>query len=371
MALWGWLGGNAKKTADGLPQIFPLLVTQAEFVRIDVKTMYEKILTDVVERTHGIDEKYEKTLWDSCLKSDNAEGLISMISEAMSEQKDLFLVYDKTHNIVRKAKPTEAQKIKEEYAREAKSSVGVYISFTKFEKAKLVKMYSQLSYCVAGALNTGMNISMALQIAIKELRAGVGFSDSPIAIAQAKTIADALNSGTPVLIDAEDQIRNALPDLTSVEKAMTWINKKLSFYLNLPASYVDGEQTGGMNATGESDTKAIERGLKSYFKSIIEPILGALFDAKVSYKSQDFRQIAQALEAAKTFDLISHDYLGPVSKRKIIQGLLDLDDEDVKADLAEIKELEKKLAKEAVNNPPPKDVTPQGNNQLPPSQGKE
>lgn len=358
-----WLFGKDKgaRSADGLNEIFPMLVSQKDFVRIDVQTLYSKILTDVIERTHGITEKVEPVLWDSCLKSENAQGLVSMLAEAMTDQKDLYLVYDKAIDLVKKASNEQQQQIKADYDKNNKSDVGVYVSFTKYEKALLVKLYSALSYCVAGALNKGMNLAMALQIAVNELRQGIGFTDSPIAIEQAKKIADALEQGIPVLIDKNDEIRNAIPDVTPVTNAMKWINERLSLYTGLPASYINGEQTGGLGTTGENDTKAIERGLKSYYKSIIEPVFKALFDLKLSYKSQDFRQLTQALEALKTFDLISDEYLGPVSKGKIIQSLLDLDDEDIKADKEAVEKLKKEIEAQQKNNPqpPPQQTPPQ------------
>lgn len=346
MGLWGFLGGSSSKGTE-LPSIFPLDITKTDFVSIDVKSIYQKILTDVCERTHGLSDDQKNTLWDSCLKSENAEGLITMLADAMTQQSDLFLVYDKGVKVLRKATQSEKTQIKADYDTQAKSSVGVYISFTKFDKIKLVKLYSALSYCVVGALNKGMNISMALQIGVKNLRAGVSLNDSEVAIQQAQDIAKALQEGRATLMDVEDAIRNTMPELTSVEKAMQFINEKLSFYLGFPSSYVIGEQTSGISSTGEADTKAVERGLKNVYESIMRPVLFALFGVNVSYKSQDFRQISQALETLKTFELISDTYLGPASKKKIVYSILDLDDEDKKAD-------EKALA----SLPKEKDVKP-------------
>lgn len=353
MAFWNFLGGGSTKTV--LPKVFSLPIEQTAFVKIDVETIFQKILTDVAERTHGLSEDQKNTLWDSCLKSENAQGLISMLAEAIASQQDLYLVYDKAIKVLRKATQKEQAQIKADYTKEAKSSTGIYISFAKFDKIKLINIYSALSYCVAGALNKGMNISMALQIAIKELRQSVGASDSEIAITQAKDIADSLTEGRAVLMDVEDEIRNTMPDLTSVEKAMDYINQKLSFYLGFPSSYIEGEQTSGISSTGEADTKAIERGLKNVYESIMKPVLFALFGVKTRYKSQDFRQLSQALEAVKTFELVGDEYIGPASKKKIVHSILDLDDDDIKEDEEALAKLKKEL----------KDVPPK-NNELPP-----
>lgn len=357
---WSFFGSSSSKGTE-LPKLFLLPVEQGAFINIDVKSIFQKILTDVSERAHGLSEDQKNTLWDSCLKSEHAEGLITMLAEAMTNQTDLYLVYDKTVNVLRKADFKEQQQIKEDYKKEAKSSIGVYISFAKFDKIKLIRLYSALTYCVAGALNKGMNISMALQIAIKNLRSSVGLIDAEKAEAQAKDMAKAMEEGRGVLMDVEDAIRNSMPDLTSVEKAMQFINEKLSFYLGLPASYIMGEQTTGISSTGEADTKAVERGLKNYYESIFKPVVFALFGVKTKYKSQDFRQLSSALEALKTFELVSDTYLGPASKKKIMQSILDLDDDDIKEDEKEVAQ----ALKDA------KDVTPPGTQEPPQNDDQE
>ncbi len=96
----------------------------------------------------------------------------------------------------------------------------------------------------------------------------------------------------------------------------------------MPASYINGEQTGGIGSTGEGDTKAIDRGLKAYFFSIVKPVLEDLFDVKLKFKSQDFRQISQALEAAKVFSLIDETLITHENKKMILETLLDLDSDD-------------------------------------------
>lgn len=359
---FNWFGKTSETTSI-LPALFNLSLEEGKFVDIDVKAIYSKILTDVVERTNGLSDDQSNTFWDSCLKSDNSEGLITMLSEGMADKKDMFLVYDKSLKLLRRATQSEQSQIREDYKQKAKSDVGIYVSFNRFTKTDMLKIYSALEYCTITALNKGMNISTALQVAISELRAGVGLADAEIAKAQAKEMADALSDGKSILLDVKDQIRTALPDLTSIEKAMQFLNERRSFYLGLPASYVMGEQTGGLGTTGENDTKAIERGLKNYYHSIIKPVLQALFGVKTSYKSQDFRQISQALEALKTFDLISDDYVGPVSKKKIVSSLLDLDEDDLREDEKAIEKQKKEEPKVPENNVPNANpnVPPQNN----------
>ena len=85
--------------------------------------------------------------------------------------------------------------------------------------------------------------------------------------------------------------------------------------------------------------RAIERGLKQYFFSIVEPVLNAVFDIEVEFQSQDFRQLTTALEALKTFELVSDNILSNAAKKQITARLFDLDiDDEEKARVLEEKE---------------------------------
>jgi hypothetical protein len=50
-------------------EIFPLVLNKKDFIHSDILHTYLKILTDVIERTHGLPEKYNSTLWDNCLQN--------------------------------------------------------------------------------------------------------------------------------------------------------------------------------------------------------------------------------------------------------------------------------------------------------------
>ncbi len=328
MSLSTWFGWNATTPdSDELPDIFPLTgILKADFVKTDVIAIYTKILTDVIERTHGLKEEQESLLWDNCLKSESEQGLITMLAQAMAEKSDLFLVLDS--GVIRKATPTEKTKIEKDYADKAESATGIFISFKKYSRTDMVMIYSGLEFCTISALNKSMNLAKAIQIKINDLRTSVNLVDKTIATAQGNTIARGLSRGKDVMLDAKDVIETSKPDLESVKQSIEFLDQKRSFYLGLPESYINGIQTGGLGTTGENDTKAIERGLKSYYFSIIKPVVFALFKVKLDYKSQDFRQITQGLEALKTFELTSEQFLSEANKKIIVEGIFDIDPDD-------------------------------------------
>ncbi len=307
-----------------LPNIFPMPIEQDLFVRIDIIAIYSKILIDTLERTHGLNDDQVALLWDNCVKSNSTDGLITMLAKSMADKLDLYIVFEKAVNVVRHATAEEQAKIKADYESQAKSSVGVYISFKNFRRSDLVKFYLGLEYCTVGSLHKSMNLSKALQVKISDLRGSVNLSDSAAAKAQAKGIATALSQGKDVLLDAKDTIETNKPDLTAVDAAIDFLIQKMCFYLGMPDSYLSGEQTGGMGTSGENDMRAVERGLKAYFFSIVKPTVEALFGVKVSYKTQDFRNITAAMEVLKVFTLVDSELISSENKLKIINQLMDL-----------------------------------------------
>lgn len=325
MSLSTWFGFTTTVQNGELPDIFPLGMAKADFIRTDIINIYTKILTDVLERTHGLSNDQEELLWDNCVQSDSADGLITMISQAMADKKELFLVYDPGVGVIRKATGEEQSQIREDYKAQAESSTGVYISFRNYNRSDMVKLYSDLEYCTVSALNKDVNLSKAIQIKMKDLRGSTSLVDKADVKDQAKLIAEGLSNGKDVLLDKEDVIETSNPDLSSIKESINFLNQKRSFYLGLPEAYINGIQTGGMGTSGENDTKAIERGLKNYYFSIIKPILKALFSVDTKYKSQDFRMLDQGLNALQTFSLVEEDLITLDQKKLIINQIFDFD----------------------------------------------
>jgi hypothetical protein len=332
MRMSEWFGWTASSVSpQELPAIFPMPISELDFVTIDVIAIFSKILTDVVERTNGLSDEQTALLWDNCLKSEKPDGLITMVSKAMADKKELFLVVDS--GIVREADATEREKIRADYKKSAKSATGVFVSFSTWRRSDMIKFYLALSYCTASSLWKTMNLSKAVQLKFSDLRKSVSATDSEDVKAQGQLIATALGKGNPVMLDAKDMVETATPDLKATQEAVDFVDSKLAFYLGMPDSYLCGEQTAGLGSSGENDMRAVERGLKNYYVSIMKPILEALFSVKLQYKSQDFTLIAASVEVLKTFTLIDDTLVSADNKRRIVNGLLGLP-EDAEGDPA-------------------------------------
>lgn len=307
-----------------IPSVWSLGCRYDFFVKHDILTIYAKILTDVIQRTQGIDDKTMTSLFDNCLVSESNKGLITLLAEAMECKADLYIVYKV--GVLRRADKAEEETIKADYQRQGSSTVGTFVSFRNYVRTDMLKIYSSMEYSTLNSLNKKLNLGAALQFKMSKMRESVSAQDSTGVITQAKTVATALGNGNDVLLDAEDEILSAVPEMDTTKEAITFLDAKRSFYLGMPISYITGEQTAGIGSTGEADTKAVERGLRQYYISIIKPVLETVFGIKVSFKSQDFRQIGSALEAVKTFELIGNDMLSAEEKKLIVMKLFDIEE---------------------------------------------
>lgn len=305
--------------------VFPLSLACPSFIKTDIVTTYKKILTDTCERTSGIPKKLQKHLYDSCLQSDNSFGLITYLANAMYSKSELYLVFK--NDVLRVATADEKELIKKDYDTRSESSVGVYVSFRNFDASDMVKIYSTLEYCVLGSMHKSLNLSNAIQFKMNDMRQSTALNDASLIVEQATEIAKALGLGKDIIIDKNDEIATAMVDTAPSEKASTFLMSKKAFYLSMPLSYIDGIQTVGMGSTGEQDMKAVERGLRQYFVSIIEPVVGAIFNLKsLKFDTQDFRQITSALEILKSLDLVSDENLMPLKlKQRIIARAFEID----------------------------------------------
>lgn len=323
LGLIGIGGPNLNQTPYvELPDIFPFPVIRGDFVDIDVEVIYERILTDVLERSEKIPETIEPLLWDNCVALESPDGLVTMLVKAMVKKEKLFLVYDRGTKLVYRAKTEEQGEIEKAAAvnkvwKEG-SKTGAFISFEKRRIIDMVRLYSALEYATMAALYKSMNMAKSIQFKIAELRASIAKGDGSIATDQASKMAEGMKQGRDLLLDSKDIIETAKPDLTAANAALNMINQRRSLYLKLPASYFQGETTGGLSDSGQADAKAVDRGLRSYFYSIIKPVFQALFDINLKYVADDTAQLSMGLQALRDFDTTSNDFMSNEEKRSVI-----------------------------------------------------
>lgn len=319
MSLANFFGFQTVVSDVDLPLIFEFPLTEADFVKKDLQFIYSRILTDVLERTDGVPEKSLPLLFDNCVASESPDGLITMLSKAMENKSNLFLVYKPDLNIIRKATSEEESQIKDDYEKQGKSKLGVFVSFKNYTKTDNLKIYSSMEYSTIFALSKTMNLAKAIQIKLDSLRSSTSITDSSVVIKQAQNIAKALADGKDILIDVKDDIVTAKPDLTASEASMKFINEKRSFYLGLPAQWIVGISNNGLGDSGNADSKAIERGLKGYYFSIVKPVIETIFNIQTSFKSENVESMKAGLETVKVFELLGDEMIDAEEKRTIVR----------------------------------------------------
>lgn len=329
LSLIGWTGSQNHTPSSELPEIWPFPYIERDFIDVDLQNIYLRILTDVLERTQGIPKDSQNLLWDNCVASESSDGLVTMLAKAMVSKSDLFLVYEKALQIIRKATPTEESTIKADYKKQGKSSVGVYITFKNYTRTDMMKLYSALEYYSISSLYKSMNLSKAIQLKVTDLRASVGAADVSDVNTQARAIADALTKGKDILLDAKDIIETSKPDLKATNSSMEFIAQKRSFYLGMPATWITGLGPKGLGDSGEATAKDVERGLKNYYFAIIKPVIETIFGVVTTFKTEDFYGLSTALEALKTFELTTDELISQENKRTIINKLYGLPEDSV------------------------------------------
>lgn len=328
LSLIGFGGSQNQTSKLELPELFSMPCLLNDFVKADIETIYARILTDVLERTDGVPDAAQQVLWDNCLASESKEGLVTMLSKAMYNKSDLFIVYRSDLGVIRPADQSEQNIIKEDYKKTGSSTTGIYVSFKNYNRTDMIKIYSHLEYYSVHSLYKSMNLAKAIQLKFKDLRASVGSDDREMAVADAKALAEALKAGKEIAMDGEDSVTTTTANTEAAEKATTFIDKKRCFYLGLPQSWMTGDYQKGLSDSGEGDAKAVERGLKGYFFSIIKPVCEALFGTTVSFRTDDFRLLSITLEALKTFSLIDDDLIKKEEQIKIVSRLLNIAEKD-------------------------------------------
>lgn len=306
---FGNLFSDSKSTEIDLKSPFCLKIKREHFANIKTEKLFEKILQRCYSRSEGAkDEKKIASLFDSSESSSSPRGLISMLAKAMTDKKEMAIIYDS--GVIREADYQEKQQIKADYANKTQSSKGILVNFTRYCLTDLVREYMGMIYDVLVSMNTQVGLAKSLQIKVSNLRPTVSAAGKEEPIKQAQEINEALKSGNSVLLDKNDEVQVLTLNAEAVKNAITLINSQLASDLGMPLSFVNGELTTGMSATGEADANAEEYGLQDYFNSIFKPACDKLYNWDLQFISDDwryFQAMIGSLIAVENSSLLSNE----------------------------------------------------------------
>lgn len=307
-----------KVQSTELESLFPLSLRANPFQKWYITDLYRHILTDCYNKADGINPKDEGMFWDSVVTTEQPEGLITLLAEAMYNKQKIYLGYKA--GVVSKATSVEQADIDQKLKEKKKLRNEIVCDFTEFAKTDLLLLYSSLIYNVIDTSNTGLNISKAVQIKIDNLRNSIADSNAADPIKQAKTINRGIKEGKSVMLDGKDIVEIPSFDITPTEKSIEVINGLVANVLGVPLSYVNGALATGISTTGESDELAVDRGLKYYFNSIFKPVFTGLTGISVSFKVDNWRKLASVSDLIPIVE--GSIYIPEEEKLKLIAGLL-------------------------------------------------
>jgi len=321
----GLFRSSSEETEIRLEAPFCMKISKTEFCKIKTELLYKKILNRVYSRTEGAkgDDKIN-SLFDSMERSGAPRGLISLLACAMTNKKEMGIIY--RDGVVREANYDEKKIIEEDYKKFAKSSKGVLVDFRKYDLTDLMFAYMAIIYDILTSLNTQVGLAKALQIKISNLRGTVSAVGKDEPIEQAKKINESLKTGRSVLLDAKDTVETLKIDAGSIESAIKFVCALIASELGVSLSFITGELTTGMSATGEADANADEYGFQDFFNSIFKPVCDKLYNWDLRFISDDWRYFSAmigSLIAVENSSLLSEeqkkafaDRLMPIAKTK-------------------------------------------------------
>lgn len=339
MGLFGIEFGRPKTILSALPVVWEMQLRAAVYTEIQLRSIYARILSEVIARSHSIPDEFRSLIRDS-MEGDGQRGLTEHIVTAMANQAQLVLKYEA--GLLHVPEYGDRQTIVNAWKKGEKPNQTLVLSFANYHRTMMLRQYLHHKYLLLCTQHKALNLSSALQIKINDMRKSIGLSDSDPAIEQARQIADALLSGTPALLDAKDTLDLLAPDISALKEVAADLHSEISLILGLPISWVTGAQKVGLGDSGDADARSIERGLEPYFWESVHPAFLHLFKINLKLKSEDYRNIDSAVKAAQALDIMSDDLVSLDNKRVIVSRLLDIENDlegdpreevEVKADI--------------------------------------
>jgi hypothetical protein len=267
---------------------YKISIKKNDFSLIKTRNIYKRILLRCYSRSEGAtDPKKIASLFDSKEVSDAMSGLITLIANAMAKKEQVAIIYK--NGISRLATYQEKEEIKKDLENNNSSEVGILLDFRNYELTNLVNSYYSMIYDILDSMNTQVGLARALQIKISSLRGTVSVAGKDEPIKQAVEINEALTKGQSVLLDKNDAVETLTINSDSVKNAIMLVNSQLASDLGVSLSFVNGELTTGMSATGEADSNADEYGFQDFFDSIFKPACDKLFGWNLRFVSDDWR----------------------------------------------------------------------------------
>ena len=302
----GWFNNTKNTVTEWLH--FPLSVLEKNFIDTELKNLYTNILTECYAHSNlATDKDFNSiALFDNALDHEQQKGLISLLARAMTMKHSISLVYEA--GVIRLADKNDKDPI--------------VCNFKQYELTDILKIYYSFLYLILSSINSGLNVSRAIQIKIADMRKLIARSDQKTTEDDLNLINGNLKSGKAVGLDALDKIEKIPFDIATAKESALFIERRIATSIRMPISFVTGEQSTGISATGEADDRALENGLRIYFNSIFKPIVSRLMKVNDIYLKTNILKHIQTY--AQLIPIIeTSEYIDDEKKAEFISGILE------------------------------------------------
>ena len=276
-----------------------MTIASAAFIEAKGQSIYRRIFTGCLNRTKGLPpDDYRACLDNPSEDSNNVNGLISLMADAMQSKKNLEIVYKE--GIIRKALNTDDKKdiIKFNFA-------------PFFKTVDLVNFWLAFLYEIIKASYTGIKMSQAIIIKYAKMRESIARKESSYLQQMGTAIKNAIIGGAGAAIDAEDQIMTVAFNFEPTKASMAAYFTLIANELMLPSSEITGEFTSGIGTTGEVDVEALDEAYRKWWSTPFLPIIMEVFKNKdIKFKTNNWRKLqgnSDTLIAIENSGLISDE----------------------------------------------------------------
>lgn len=199
------------------------------------------------------------------------------------------------------------------------SADNINIKTSKISTAFNANMITSLRFLFAlkslilRVIATGLVAGSTVQYRINGLRA-LEKRESQGIKSDVKELKDGASQfGSWMVLDTSDDIVMFSFDTSNAINAQNEIDKVISFITGFPVSYINGENTHGMNSSGENEILAIHESLKIFYGIYIKPVLDKVEEdgvSEVTNKPSPYVEMSWANEISVVISNLSNAYGG-------------------------------------------------------------
>lgn len=272
--------------------IYSMMISRADFTQKSIESLYQRVIRDVFANIKNLDLMVEESLYSNTASIDEYYGLMSIISQALFQnRKNLYRVEIINGNVIYTLVTEDIANLAKEQILVIDGSVG---------KSDILHDFYSMLYLFYHHCNIAMRLSNKPVVKLDTLRATNGTGDEDLIQEQIRHTMRILKTENGVgVFDGKDDVSLIKTESDKYKFLVATANEGISTNTGLPISYITGQQQGSLNSTGVGDEIMLERTLSSLYDGLIKPILKRIYQITIpaEYKAVYVENVATKLMA--------------------------------------------------------------------------